>query len=67
MTGGARGEGFLEKEKGGGGWAGWAQKGGEGGARLGRREAHARGGGGAAGPKWERERGREKEKGFLFF
>jgi hypothetical protein len=54
MTGGARGEGILEKEKRG-------RRG-----RLGHRGAHAgRGERGAARPK-ERRGGREKEKAFLF-
>jgi hypothetical protein len=38
---------------------------GRGEARLGR-QLGRRAKGGAAGPKWEREGGREKEKGFLF-
>jgi hypothetical protein len=47
MTGGARREDFWKKEKGRGGWADWAQKGGRG-ARLGRQASPRRGG--AAGP-----------------
>jgi hypothetical protein len=43
MTSGARGEGiFGKKKRGGGGWAGWAQRGG-GGARLGRQDGPWRG------------------------
>jgi hypothetical protein len=53
MTGGARGRDFLEKEKGGGGWAGHGPK------------AGARGGGGGW-AKMGKEGGR-KRKGFSFF
>jgi hypothetical protein len=78
MTGGARGEDFWKKKRGGGGWAGWAQRG-EGGRGLGRQDGPRRGRGGwasrlgraprggAVGPKWgSRGEGRE-EKVFLFF
>jgi hypothetical protein len=79
MTGGARGEGILEKEK--TGRRGAARPAGpKGGARLGRLGGPRRGGGGggwaAAGPRGKgvkgglgqkgEEGGREKEKAFLF-
>jgi hypothetical protein len=76
MTGGARGGIFGKKRKGWGAAGPDGPKVGEVGARAaGPAGAHAGGEGGGggwagrrggAGPKWEREGGREKEKGFLF-